>query len=283
MIHRLVDNMDQYEQLLQAAENLLALRRHDDALAKASAALEIAIESAAAHVLIARIHLAAENPAEALAAARRSLATDVSVAGLHVASIAQRVLGEYDDSLRLIDEALRLQPNDASLHMGRAFTLVWPTIDAGVDAAGMDSPAAGVAVSAAIAAADHAIALDPELAAARYVRALAELASGNLPAAARLATQTVEVDPDGPRRICCWVRFVDGRAWGKLASRHLAAAGRLDPGEGRALDGLRRLNRSRWRRNKRAEVSHRLVSEAKLIVAADLRLSRAASETRRRG
>jgi hypothetical protein len=116
----------------------------------------------------------------------------------HVAGVAMLLAGHSDSSLPLLEAATRRAPDDAS---------AWNDLAAGQYAAAIASDQAS-RYPVALAAADHALAIDPHFAEAAFNRALI-LERLGLAGEARLAWQHyLELDPDS--------------AWAKEAREHLA-------------------------------------------------------------
>jgi tetratricopeptide (TPR) repeat protein len=190
-----------------------------------------------------------------------------------VAAVAHRQLGEFDRSLDLLDRAIALRPDAALLHVGRALTLVGPWLLTGGVADG-PVPDAGERLTAAHCACDTASGLDPELAIVPYARAFIALGHDDLPGAATELTEALRLDPELAGAHLALGRVRARQNMGRLASRHFAAAGRLDPSHHAPRLWLRALARPFSRRSRRrGDVdTARLVPEAQRIVEADLRV-----------
>lgn len=252
------------------ARHLIDIGRFDEAKRTLAQALARDPDDADLHLVMARAHHHAGEPVDALAAADRSLAISVSVPALHFAAAAHRTLGRWEESLTHYDRAIAIEPQSARLHVGRALTFIAPHLrDEDPRATALDDD-----IAAATRACDTAAELDAELAVVPYARGLAWLARGDLPTAASHFEETLRLDPESAdaHRLLGTVRARQGMA--RLASRHLAAAGRLDPTDAEPLSLLRRLARPwsrRARRRGELEAEH-LVPDARRILEADLRL-----------
>lgn len=258
---------------LTKARHLLAVGRADEAKRLLGEALAEQPDDPELHLAMAEAHRAAGEIDDALAAARRSLAIDPSVPALHVAAVAHRQLGEFDESLALIDRALSERADSARLHVGRALTLAgpwllwWPDLDRTVDDADRR-------LTAAHHSCDRAAALDPEMAVVPYARAVIALGRDDLPAAANHLTDTLRLDAELAAAHLLLGRVRARQGMGRLASRHFADAGRLDPSQDAPRLWLRALGRPfsrRARRRGRVDTA-RLVPEAQRIVEADLKV-----------
>ncbi len=217
--------------------------------------------------MAARAHHAAGEAAEAGEAARRSLGLEITAEGLHLLGVSQRMLGDDAGSQESYRSAIGLAPESPDLRIGLALTLVSPLGDA--DPAPADSPER---IAEARERCGEAATLAPDHAAVPYTRGIVEMAADDLPGAARHLERALELDPElaAAHRVLGTVRARQGM--GRLASRHLAAAGRLEPGNPQALSLLRRLVRPMTRRARRrgdADTS-RVVPAAAHIIETDL-------------
>lgn len=258
---------------LTTARHLLAVGRHDQAKQLIGEALADDPASAELHLAMAQAHQAADETVDALAAARRSLAIEPTVAALHVAAIAHRQLGEFDESIDLLDRAVSLHPESARLHVGRALTLVGPWLLTGGEP---DEPVvdADARLTAAQHACDAAAEFDPGMAIVPYARAFVAIGRDDLPAAANQLIEALRLDPELAGAHLALGRVRARQGMGRLASRHFAAAGHLDASQDSSRLWLRALARPRSRRaRRRGDVdTTRLVPEAQRVVHADLRV-----------
>ena len=245
------------------------LGRHDDAKQLIGRALGSDPNHAGLHRALARTHHLADEPEAALAAAQRSLALQVTPEGLHLAGASQRALGDDDGAQESYRQAIRLEPESATLRVGLALTLVAPALDRETRPAD-----ASDRLEEARRLCEAATALAPTLATPAYARGLAELAADDAPLAARWFETAIGLDPEfaTAHRMLGTVRARQGMS--RLASRHLATAGRLDPTDPHALSLLRRLTRPLTRRARRRgrPDTDRVVASAREIVEADLGL-----------
>jgi tetratricopeptide (TPR) repeat protein len=258
----------------EKGRNLLAIGRTDAALTIIGEAIASDPSNAPLHVLMARAHNAAGDADATLMAAERALALEVSVGALHLAAVAHRSRREWDRSLELLARAIELAPEQPNLHIGRALTLLGPWV------ASADTPEHEAervddgCVAEAILSADRAAQLDPELALAPFAHAFAAVARDDLPAAAAHLERALQLDPEWSTAHLVLGKVRARQGMGRLASRHLAAAGRLEPTDTDALHILRRLTSPasrRARRRGRLDLD-RVVPEAQRILEADIRL-----------
>ena len=251
----------------QRARHLLDIGRLDEARTTLAQGLAAQPSDPTLHLLMARAHHEAGEPAEALAAAERSIALEVNPVALQLAGASHRALGDYGAALASYDRAIAVEPEGARYHVGRALTLVAPFVDA-------DETAEPADLADAVRSCGIAAGLDAELAVVPYTRGLIAMVEGDLPGAAHHLERSLELDPefaDG-HRLLGTVRARQGMS--RLASRHLAAAGRLDPTDHQPLSLLRRLARPLSRRARRRgelDTDH-MVPAARRILEADLRL-----------
>lgn len=231
--------MDDVARLADTAKNLMTIRRYDDARSKLGEALTASPHDAWLHVLMAQLEHEAGNTDAAHAAAGRALALDTNASSLHIAAIVERSRRSFDVSLELIDKAIEAQPELAGLHVGRALTLVGPFY--GEEGRDFSPERDADTIRDAVASTERAAALDAEFPAVYYALALCEFARGDEPAAANSLDTALELRPEWVRAhlLMGHVRAHQGMA--KLASRHLAAAGRLDPTDRTATELLRLL------------------------------------------
>ncbi len=254
------------ETLTERARVLLGLGRREEAGEVIARAMALDPTSGPAHVVLARIQLADQRLDEADATVRRALGLDPTVPALHIASLVARARGDHTRSLELLDRAIRIAPENAPLHVGRALSWLGPYLEVGEG----DSPAAVSAREEACSAARIAAELDPDLASPHYALALAARGEGDLPGAAAHLQDAFAIAPDWADAHLLMGRIRAAQGMGRLASRHFAAAGHLDPEGGTAIRALRRLNRfgsGRFRRRRR--INPFLVPEAQRILAAD--------------
>lgn len=102
------------EEHRQRALLLADLGRYDEAADEIAAGLSDAPQDPALLATLATIHLAAEQPAEALAAADRAVATQPApMAALVVRAMALTDSGRYGDAARIAEDILRDKPEDA--------------------------------------------------------------------------------------------------------------------------------------------------------------------------
>lgn len=251
----------------QRARHLLDIGRIDEAKQALGEALASEPANPTLHLLMARAHHAADEPAEALAAAERSIAIEVNPIALQLAGASHRALGDYEAALASYDRAIAIEPEGARFHVGRALTIIAPFL-------GRERPAEPAQLADAIRSCGIAAGIDAELAVVPYTRGLIAMVEGDLPGAAHHLERSLELDPEfaDAHRLLGTVRARQGMP--RLASRHLAAAGRLDPDDAQPLTLLRRLARPLSRRaRRRGEIdTDHVVPAARRILEADLRL-----------
>ena len=231
--------MDEGARAEETARNLFAIGRLDAARQKATEALAADPQSARIHVLLAKIAHQSGDSDAALTAVETGLALEPSIDALHVASIIHRSRRSFDEALAATDRAIELSPEGAVLHVGRALTLVGPFF--GEDATTFDASIHEEEIEAARVSALRAAELDPLMANAPYAAALCALVLGDLPGAADALSKSLELDPESAETHLVMGQTRARQGMSKLASRHLAAAGRLDPADQRATSTLKTL------------------------------------------
>lgn len=99
---------------LQRAQLLAELGRYDEAAGELGYAIALDPGNVPALSMLARVHLAADRPVEALTAADSAVAAAPGTVGpLVVRGLALTDLGEYAESARMADEILAIGPTDA--------------------------------------------------------------------------------------------------------------------------------------------------------------------------
>lgn len=235
--------MDDGARAEETARNLFAIGRYDAARQKAAVALAADPQRASVHVLLARIAYESGDSDAALEAIRVALALDPTVDALHVASVVHRSLRSFDDAIRLTERAIQLQPDAAILRVSKTLTLVGPFF--GETPSIYDADEHASALDEARQSARRAAELDPLLANAPYSLALCHLVTGDLPGAADALSRSLELDPESAEAHLVMGQTRARQGMSKLASRHLAAAGRLDPTDQRATSTLRSMTARR--------------------------------------
>lgn len=230
--------MDDVTRSYETARRLVDLGRFDEAESHLGRALSLAPDDPRLHLLRFEILAATGSTDEAVLAAERAVELEVSATTLHACARANRAADRLDRARELIDAAIERDPERAILHVTAAMIVLDPYL-ADVTSGTFDSRR--LAALEARAAADRAIALSPHMRNGWYARAMASVVDSDLPAAAADLTETLRLDPEWSSAHISmgWVRHRQGMT--RLASRHYAAAGRLDPENERALERLRHL------------------------------------------
>ena len=233
--------MNEISGMYERAQGLFDLRRLDDAERHLGEALAQAPADARLHLLQFEIHAARDEDELALEAAERALELEISASTLHAGSRAHRAMGRLDRARDLIESAIDRDPERAMLHVSKALTVLDPYL---ADVTSGTFESRRHAAMEARDASNVAIELRPEMRNGWYARGMASVVDSDLPAAAGDLTEALRLDPEWPagHMAMGWIRHRQGMA--KLASRHYAAAGRLDPDNDRSIERLRRLGHS---------------------------------------
>lgn len=266
--------MDDVERLRRHGQNLLLLRRFDEARSSALEALSQEPGEASTHRLLGEIELGAGRLDLAAQHATDAMGIAADPASLHLAARVARHAGRYDEAIELCSRALVMEPDLAPLHMTLSLATSGPWLDARPDGDGASDRTA--ASTRAMDAANTALALQPDQTGGYYAKAVAHVIADDLVGAASALEQGLSVQPDWPdgHVLMGVVRARQGMV--KLASRHFATAGRLDPGDDRHIERLRAMRPSRrfLNRRRKRQVPWHLAPEARQIIAADDRLAR---------
>ena len=230
--------MDDVTTIYQSARALFDLGRLDEAETHLARALSLAPDDVRLHLLRFEILAERDETDAALQAAERALEIEVSATTLHAAARANRAVDRLERGRELIDAAIDRDPERAILHVTLAMMILDPYL-ADVTSGTFDSRRE--AALEARAAAETAITLRPDMRNGWYARGMASVVDSDLPAAAADLTETLRLDPEWPgaHMAMGWIRHRQGMT--KLASRHYAAAGRLDPENDRPLEKLRHI------------------------------------------
>ncbi|MGC5017472.1 tetratricopeptide repeat protein [Micromonospora sp. DT47] len=272
----------------QRAQLLAELGRYDEAAEELGFALALGPTDAVALTLLARLHLAAGRPAEALAAAdSASAAAPDAVAPLVARGFALTDLGQYAEAARTADRILAAAPADAYAQRSGAALLAdarngQPALHAawrGVELAPDESQAHLVLalVSGRLELFDlaerayrEALRLDPELAEARHDPGVLRLERRRWAEALEQVAALAPVDPGralAPARPDDLRRLVfQGAAWSLVTSVLIALLAPGGEGLSRAAAALAALGGALfvWRRARRLPELTRVVLPALL-------------------
>ncbi len=228
--------MDDVSGIYERAQSLFDLGRLEAAEEHLGRALIQAPDDARLHLLRFEIHAARDEDDAALEAAERALELQISASTLHAGSRANRAVGRLDRARDLIDSAIDRDPERAMLHVSKALTVLDPYL---ADVTSGTFETRRNAAVEARAAADVAIELRPDMRNGWYARGMAAVVDSDLPAAATDLDEALRLDPEWPAAHMAmgWIRHRQGMV--KLASRHYATAGRLDPHNERSIERLR--------------------------------------------
>lgn len=269
--------MHEPHNLGEAAWNLFHLGRLETAADQAATALAETPGDPSMLRLLAEIALDADHYEEAARLTAQALEADDSINSHLLASRVFDSSGDTCRSLEHVDRAIQLDPTSAYSHALRALLLARPHVPS-------ETPREEKVevLASARRSADTAIALDPELAFARYASAVVAMAGGSLADAAADLDAALEIEPDSPSAHLLQGSVRARQGMVRLSSRHFAIAGRLDPESDAAIRTLRKLedaDRSRlgraiprrFRRRRPAPRAH-IAPEARRILDADRRL-----------
>ena len=260
--------MLEVDTLIERADRLRQLRRFDEARTAATQALAQAPDDARAHRVLGEVELASGDLDRAAECAASAISAEPSVASHHLAARVARRRGEMDGAVEHCRIAHGIDPDHAPVHVTESLALSGPMLHA--DRSGR-FPVDETRWAAARTAADRALELDPDLPSAHYASAVTHLLADRSLDAVRALERGLEIDPewaDGHVLLGA-VRTRQGMV--KLASRHFAAAGRLEPGNDAHVDRLRSMRgraRSLVRRRPTRLPAH-LSAEARAILARD--------------
>jgi tetratricopeptide (TPR) repeat protein len=214
---------------LQRAQLLAELGRYDEAAAELGFAISLDPGNAPALTMLARVHLAADRPTEALTSADAAVAAAPGTVGPLVArGLALADLREYAESARMADEILALGPDDGYAQRSAAAILA-------------ESRNGQPALNAAW----RGVELDPEHPQAHLVLGLVAARLELFDLAERAYREALRLDPElAEARHDMGVIRLEQRRYAE-ALEHLAEAAAMSPGRidsGRTISsGLRRL------------------------------------------
>ena len=250
--------------LRRRADNLYQLGRLDEARAAAGEALAGDPDDALAIRLLAQIEMAAGNETEAIAHAEVAVGLRPDGVTWLVLASMQRRTGDFAAAIGSAERGLEVAPDLAALHVTRSLAWSGPWIDDRSASTRRDA-----AVAQAREAAERARELDPQDRFAWFALASAHLADGDPFAAATAMEEGLRLSPDwfDGHVLMSAIRSRQGMV--KLASRHLATAGRLDPRRDEPIRRLRLLRGPRPRWWRRGRTAWWLDSEARDVLARD--------------
>lgn len=251
------------------ASNLLALGRVDDARGALGATLAHNPTDADALRLLAEIEMADDNLDEALDRAREAVSLSPGPGAFLVLANVERRHGDFAAAVNACEKGLNLSPDDAALHITRALAWSGPWLSADRDTA---NPERQRAAREALASATHARELDPERPNVHYAAAVAQLVHGDAFAAAKALDVGLAIDPEWVEGHLLMSAIRGRQGMPKLASRHLAIAGRLNPTNDDAIRRLRQVRGRSLLRRKPKQAPWWLAPEARAVLEADRRV-----------
>lgn len=253
----------------QQARNLLVLRRVSEARAIVGDLVAADGTDADALGLLAEIEFLDGNDDRARQLARDAVTHRPDATSFLVLASIERRLGDFDAAISACERGLAIEPQHVGLLIVLSMAWAGPWMN---DTSAEIVAERHRAAEQSLVAARMALELEPDRPMAHYAMAVAHLAGNDLLAAARALTAGLELRPDwyDGHLFMSAVRARQGMV--KLASRHLVAAGRLDPANPEPTRVLRLWSGKRrfGRRPARADAWW-LVSEAREILDADRR------------
>ena len=268
--------MDEADALRLQARNLLDLRRFDDARATAARALISDPGDARSIRLLGEIELAAGDLDAALGHAEAAISAHPSVQSFHLGARIARTRTDFALAIEWCAAANALEPDHAEVYVTASLAHAGPHLGSGGD----DSATTlRPVIEAATMAAERALVLDPDLPGAYYARSVCHLLGDETLAAATTLEDGLRLRPDWPdgHVLMGAIRAKQGMI--KLASRHFATAGRLNPTDRSHLDRLQRMRGRARRRLRRSPtpIPWYLAPEARAVLSAADELERFSS------
>ncbi|MGC4852640.1 tetratricopeptide repeat protein [Micromonospora sp. DT4] len=243
---------------LERAQLLAELGRHDEAAGELTEGLALKPADPQALTMLARVHLAADRPVDALGAADSAVAAAPdALPALAVRAMALADLGRYADSAAVADRLLALGPTDAYAQRSAAAILAdarngQPALNAawrGVELAPQE-PQAHLVLSLVAARLElfdlterayrEALRLDPRLTEARHDVGVLRLEQRRWSAALEEVAETVTLGPsriDSPRTLAYGLHrlVLYGAGWSLVAAVVVAFAASTSDGFSRVL------------------------------------------------
>lgn len=215
--------MSSGEDFIQRAELLADLGRYEDAAAEVAQLIASEPDNAQALTLLARIHLAADRPAEAIVAADAAVAADPrDLAALAVRGNTLTELNRFSEAAQIADQILSLYPEDPYAQTSAAAILA----DVRNDQRAMDAAWRGVQLA-------------PEFATAHLVLGMVSARMQLFELAERAYREALRLDPElADARHDIGIIRLEQRRYTE-ALEHLAEAAVADPSNIDTGDGLR--------------------------------------------
>lgn len=254
----------------ERVQNLFTIGRLDDARAAAREVLSEDPSDAVALRLLANIEAGLGDLQTARERAEDAVASEPSATSYAVLASIQRRDGDFAAAIAACDSGLAVDPEHVALHVTASLSWSGPWLDS---RPGRPSPAQQDAAFRAATFAGRALELDPAATFPYYAAAVAELVRDDPYAAASILDEGLALDPEwaAGHLLMSGIRGRQGMV--KLASRHLATAGRLTPNDGKPLEQLRAIaGKRRFRRNTPGPSIWWMAPEARQILEADAAL-----------
>ena len=254
----------------ERARNLLMLGRLEEARAAAGEALALDGADAVALRLLAQIESADGDLDRARTHAEAAVAADQSASSFLVLASIERRSGDYAAAIRACESGLQKDPDRPDLHSTMSLAWSGPWL---AEKTVRVSDRRKAAAETAERLARDSLELDPEHAMGWYALAVAMLVHNDPFAAAKVMEDGLALHPDWPEGHLLMSGIRGRQGMVKLASRHLATAGRLAPADDTPLRRLREIaGRSGLRRRKTNTAAWWLAPEARAVLDADARL-----------
>jgi tetratricopeptide (TPR) repeat protein len=252
------------------ARNLFVLGRLDQAREAAAEVLSSDGSDAGALRLLAQIEGAAGDLDLARTHAQAAVGADQSALSFLVLASVERRSGDYAAAITACEAGLDRDPARADLHS--TMSLAWSGPWLSEQPARLSDRQRQAAETAERLARDS-LELDPEHALGWYALAVAKLVHNDPFAAATAMSDGLALHPDWAEGHLLMSSIRGRQGMVKLASRHLATAGRLSPGDDAPVRRLRAVAGRAGFRGRRANTSAWwLAPEARAILEADARL-----------
>jgi len=250
----------------QRARHLLTLRRLDESRSAVADALSADPTDGRSLRLLAEIELAAGEGECARELARQALAELPEADSYLVLASVERRLDDYAAAITSCEQGLNLEPDHAGLHVTLSLAWSGPWLKDHPTTLSDDRRRAADEASAA---ADRALEIDPDKPNAHYAAAVAQLVRNDPLGAAQALETGLALQPDWPEGhlLMSGIRARQGMV--KLASRHLATAGRLNPQDQEPIRLLRGMRGRSLFRRKTKPTPWWLAPEARDVLAAD--------------
>lgn len=220
--------------------------------------------------LLAEIELAGGDVERARALAQAAVSELPDAVSFLVLASVERQRRDFAAAVAACDRGLALEPDNPALHVTLSLAWAGPWLKEQPNSRTQEHLRA---VEHAAGAASRALELDPDRPMAHYASAVANLVRNDVFAAAKALEPALELQPDWPEGHLLMSAIRGRQGMVKLASRHLATAGRLNPTSEEPLRQLRVLGGTRRLvRKKSLQTPWWLAPEARDILDADRRL-----------